>query len=126
MDAREVKRLRLVMAQGLYLRELPSLDASLPGGDGGDEVTLGALVADPDPGPSAFDLVLMRERQAQAWRLLASIPAREAAVLTLRYGLAGREWTQGQIAAFVGRTASWACWLEKRAITRLRALAEVA
>ncbi|GAA4521166.1 MULTISPECIES: sigma-70 family RNA polymerase sigma factor [Nonomuraea] len=108
---RQVARLRMLA------QETVSLD--MPVGDRG-EGRIGDLIADED-GLEVQELTERRALGAELNRLVTSLPPREAYIIRLRFGLAGREiMTYTEIAAQMGLTRERIRQLEKQAFKRLR------
>ena len=98
-------------------RDPVSLDA--PVGEDGDAV-LGDLVLDAN-GPSAADAVEHRAMVAELARLVDRLPAREALIVRMRYGLYdGRPHTLDEIGRHLDLTRERIRQLEKIALTKLR------
>ncbi|MFC5815835.1 RNA polymerase sigma factor RpoD/SigA [Nonomuraea sp. NPDC050478] len=110
-SVRQVARLRMLA------QETVSLD--MPVGDRG-EGRIGDLIADED-GLEVQELTERRALGAELNRLVTSLPPREAYIIRLRFGLAGREiMTYTEIAAQMGLTRERIRQLEKQAFKRLR------
>jgi RNA polymerase sigma factor (sigma-70 family) len=110
-SVRQVARLRMLA------QETVSLD--MPVGDRG-EGRIGDLIADED-GLEVQELTERRALGAELNRLVTSLPPREAYIIRLRFGLAGREiMTYTEIAARMGLTRERIRQLEKQAFKRLR------
>ena len=100
-----------------YGRDPVSLDA--PVGEEGDSV-LGDLVLDAT-GPSAADTVEHRAMVSHLGRLIDRLPAREALIVRMRFGLYdGRPHTLDEIGTHLGLTRERIRQLEKLALAKLR------
>ncbi len=99
-------------------RDTMSLDS--PVGDDGD-ATLGDLVVESDA-PAASDAVEQQMLSAQLARVIDSLPAREATIVRLRYGLGdGQPRSLEEIGRHLGLTRERIRQLEKEALAKLRA-----
>ena len=98
-------------------RDSVSLDT--PVGDDG-ETTLGELIEDADV-LQAADIAERRALTASLRDLVATLPAREATIIGMRYGLHdGRPHTLQEVADHVGLTRERVRQLEKKALAELR------
>ena len=98
-----------------------SLDATVFAGKDGDEITLGALVADPaDAAP--FDTVAQGQLREHLNAILERLPARERQVIRLRYGLEdGKPRTLEEVGILVeGLTRERIRQIEAKALRKLR------
>ena len=99
-------------------RDTMSLDS--PVGDDGD-ATIGDLVVETDA-PAAADAVEQRLLTAQVARVVDTLPAREATIVRLRYGLGdGQPRSLEEIGKHLGLTRERIRQLEKEALAKLRA-----
>ena len=103
------------------LRRLRRGPISLDSPVGEDEETpLGDIVADTAT-PSAADLVTQQALRDELARVVHTLPAREAAIVELRYGLRdGRPRTLEEVAREFGLTRERIRQLEKISLARLR------
>jgi RNA polymerase sigma factor (sigma-70 family) len=98
-------------------RDSVSLDT--PVGDDG-ETTLGELIEDVDV-LQAADIAEQRALTVSLRELVATLPAREATIIGLRFGLEdGRPYTLQEVADRVGLTRERVRQLEKKALAELR------
>jgi RNA polymerase primary sigma factor len=98
-------------------RDSVSLDTPL--GDDG-ETTLGELIEDVDV-LQAADIAEQRALTVSLRKLVATLPAREATIIGLRFGLEdGRPYTLQEVADRVGLTRERVRQLEKKALAELR------
>ncbi|MBD0293451.1 MAG: sigma-70 family RNA polymerase sigma factor [Jiangellaceae bacterium] len=98
-------------------RDSVSLDT--PVGDDG-ETTLGELIEDADV-LQAAEIAEQHALTASLRDLLASLPPREATIVSLRFGMTdGREHTLQEVADRVGLTRERVRQLEKKALAELR------
>ncbi len=98
-------------------RDTMSLDS--PVGDDGD-ATIGDLVVETDA-PAAADAVEQRLLTAQVARVVDTLPAREATIVRLRYGLGdGQPRSLEEIGKHLGLTRERIRQLEKEALAKLR------
>ena len=88
-----------------------SLDAQPPGGGSDPGPSLHERLAGASTAASEADAALLRT-------LVARLPPRESAVLTLRFF---RDRSQAEVGALLGLSQPQISWLEKRALARLRA-----
>jgi RNA polymerase sigma factor (sigma-70 family) len=98
--------------------QLVNLDAPLDGGEGGG-LDLASVLVDEGIAPDE----VAEQGGARAWvgAVLAELPAREAAVLSLRYGLGGAgPMTLAGVGAQLGCSRQQVEQMEKRALGRLR------
>ncbi|MFI7610123.1 RNA polymerase sigma factor RpoD/SigA [Nonomuraea terrae] len=98
-------------------QDVVSLD--IPVGENGDG-RIGDMIAD-DDGLQVHEVAERRLLGEELRRLLTELPPREAYVIRLRYGLAGREAeSYAQIAARLGLTRERIRQLEKQGLRRLK------
>jgi RNA polymerase primary sigma factor len=98
-------------------REAVSLDT--PVGDDG-ETSLGELIED-DDSVSAADVAEHHALLDELDGLLATLPPREATIISLRFGLRdGRQHTLQEVADQIGLTRERVRQLEKHALAKLR------
>ena len=109
----------------MYIRKIAShkgdvsLDEPINTDWDGNELLLGDVLgteADAVSRPLEDDVDLRLRREA-----LGRLPAKEKAIVSLRYGIGGgREKTQKEVADLMGISQSYISRLEKRIILRLR------
>jgi RNA polymerase sigma factor (sigma-70 family) len=111
MPAEQLGELRRVT------REAVSLDTPV-GADGATRI--GDLIEDTE-GPAADEVVEQQALGAELRKLVATLPQREALIISLRFGLAdGHQYTLQQIADRLGYTRERIRQLEKLALAELR------
>lgn len=104
----------------LWTPQTASLDQPL---DGTGDLYLGDVVVDVTI--TTYEIVAQRELGELAWKLLAELPAQQAQVVHLRYGLdeAGAAHSLQETARALGLTRDQVKRLEAEALYRLRTLA---
>jgi RNA polymerase primary sigma factor len=105
-----------VLAVRASARTVASLDRQV--GDGSDDASLGDLLGDQGPAPE--ELVERRIEAEALWTALAELPARERAVVGLRYGLGGSDPAPlREIGQRLGLTPERVRQIESAALLRL-------
>lgn len=86
----------------------------------GNEISLLDVIESREP--DAFELMTAKDDVKKIYELLPDVLSeREQKVLVLRYGLyGGREYTQREVAAYMGISRSYISRIEKNAIMKLR------
>jgi RNA polymerase sporulation-specific sigma factor len=86
----------------------------------GNEISLLDVIESQEP--DAFELLSAKDDTKKVYEMLPSVlTKREREVLTLRYGLyGGKEYTQREVAEYMGISRSYISRIEKTAIEKLR------
>lgn len=96
-----------------------SLDEPLNIDGDGNELLLSDVIATPEP--HALDEVLKDERERLMYQAVEKLPQREREIIIMRFGLYNtKEYTQKEVADFLGISQSYISRLEKRIMNKLK------